>query len=201
MRLTGYFVLGGTGNPPALPFTGVASGNHTGARARGQFVIDTDLESHTVNIPSRDKTVTSWMSQDGQLIATRLATLDAEPGPNYRTKLISLFEDLPDLFGALVNVSTSTHGSIALVGEQVRYYGLYDQQSDTSYLLWGAESDLHTLQRMYPLRYLVYRFPPMRVVFLPGEVICSKWWRWTRNASLLNAFNALEMRLNNGPSG
>jgi len=192
-------VLGGTGNPPLLPFTGV-QGNHTGSRVRGQFCISSDYEAHTVNIPSRDKQVTCWASYAGSALAARLSVLDADPGPNYRAKLLAAVEGLPNVVAALLNTSTSTHGSIALIGSQTSYYGLYDQQSDTSYLLWGTPEDLRMLQVQAPLRFLVYRFPSMPVVFLPGEAICSKWWRWTKSSTLLHAFNALEMRLNNGPS-
>ncbi len=124
------------------------------------------------------------------------------PGVNYRAKLLALCDEMPcEFLGMMNNVSTSTHGSLAVLGD-VSYFGLYDKVADTSYIVWGQESDLQTLQRMFPLRYLVYRFPQMPVAFLPGEVLCSKWRRWTKgSSSLLHAFNALEMRLNNGPAG
>jgi hypothetical protein len=200
MTIKGYFVLGGT-NPPQLPVTGF-SGNHTGTRTRGQFVISTEHQAVTVNIPSRDKSVAMWAPEYAlTALQSRIAVLDSEPGPNYRAKLLTLLQDMPADFSAVLsNESTSTHGSLALLGS-LTYYGLHDSHTDTSYLFWGTPEDLLYIQHTNPLRYLLYRFPQMPGVFLPGEVICSKWWRWTRNASLLQAFNALEMRLNNGPAG
>ena len=202
----GYFVLGSTNsNPPQLELAPQAfsvSGNHTGSKYRGEFSVITDFEPRTLHIPSRDKQVEVMVDLlvRPQFLAL-VEKLDSQPGPNYRSKILTAAESMPTHFyGAVNNVGVSKHGSLAIIDmeNQLKFYGLHDSNSDTSYFMWGEDEDLRDLQYRNPLRYLVYRFPPMKVVFLPGEAIGSKWWRWTRSNSLLHAFNALEMRLANG---
>lgn len=199
--MKGYFVLGSANTPPPLSVgtsNGMA-GNHTGSRTRGQFEIFTDVESKVINMPSRDKQVMLWEETPEETDFVQcMSVIDSEPGTNYREKLLKMLAKLPRNFvGAVNNVSTSTHGSLAILGD-LEYFGLHDLQTETSYFVWGTSNDIRNLQLTNPLRYLLYRFPPMPAVFLPGETTCSKWWRWTKNNPLLHAFNALEMRLNNG---
>jgi hypothetical protein len=206
--LKGYFVLNSDGTPPPLDiFHGEppTSGNHISARGRGNWSLSPFPEL-TVSIPSRDKQVEIRSPVASQLYQ-RVSVLDSSPGPTYRSKLLDLLGYMDDLvcegprIAVLNNISTSTHGSLALLGDFV-YFGLHDPQANVSYLMWTTEpGDLPMLQARYPLRYLVYRFPQIPVVFLAGESVCSKWWRWTKSAPLLHAFNALEMRLSNGSSG
>lgn len=205
--MRGYFVLGGKGLPAAIDsplFFNCALGNLTGSADRGQWKFNSTADPQTINIPTRDKQVVLWSSSENeaQKFYNLVSVLDSEEGVNYRDKLISLKSNFDDSFlGVINNVSISTHGSLALVGDFF-YYGLHDVSSGTSYVMWTLDSeDLIQLQRQYPLRYLVFRFPPMPVAFLPGEILCGKWWRWTKSSSLLHAFNALEMRLTNGSTG
>jgi hypothetical protein len=204
--MKGYFVLGGSrGIPPDLPTfdTRVSYvGNHTKSKERGKFVICSDLDQMTINMPSRDKQIILWSSKDDHKFFSSMQNLDSEFGINYRSKLLSMVDLLsPDFYGAVNNINVSTHGSIALLGSSISYFGIQDTQSGASYLMWGTDEDLRALQISSPLRYLIYRFPKTKAVFLPGESICSKWWRWVSNFSTLHAFNALEMRLTNGPTG
>lgn len=195
----GYFVLGGASKPPPLPLGDLEKGlkgNHTASRTGGDFFICCDYPKQTVNIPTRDKRVDLW-SPNVSVLAEHIATLDSQPGENYRAKLLPLLKHVSE--GVINNISTANHGSIALLGLP-SFYGLHDNQSGSSYLVWCTEEDLNLLLIQHPLRYLVFRFPSMKVVFIPCELLCSKWWRWTKSHSLLHAFNALEMRLNNGPS-
>lgn len=200
--MKGYLVLGGTNIPPELPFLKpvVARGNHTGSKFRGQFVLCTTAPSKVLHIPSRDKIVSVWSDGDLESFAQHVGTLDSQSGVNYRSKLASMVEALgPGFTGLINNEGTTNHGSLAIIsGADLFYYGLHDTFSDVSYIMWGTPKDLDTIRYSYPLRYLVYRFPSMPIVFLPGEAIGSKWWRWTRANSLFQAFNALEMRLANG---
>jgi hypothetical protein len=202
--MRGFFVLGAPGVPAPIDshiFADVVVGNHTGSANRGHWRLSDLPESQTINIPTRDKQVILWSSikSEERKFYNLVSVLDSEEGTNYKDKLMTLRSKMDDSFiGIINNISTSTHGSLALVGNFV-YYGLHDVSSGTSYILWTEDpEDLFQLQRQYPLRYLVFRFPPMPVVFLPGEILCGKWWRWTKSSSLLHAFNALEMRLNNG---
>lgn len=201
--MKGYFVLGSRmGIPPDLPtFTPTYSGNHTKAKGRGKFVICTDLEQDVVNLPSRDKQVLLW-STSPEKFRARIQVLESTFGVNYRSKILSILDDMPqDFIGAVNNINQSTHGSLAIVGSSISYFGLFDTQSDSAYLMWGSVEDLRSIQIHSPLRYLVYRFPQTPAVFLVGESVCSKWWRWFSNFNTLHAFNALEMRLTDGPTG
>lgn len=198
--MRGYFILGSTASdPPKLSFLGF-DGNHVGSKNRGYFVSESDFACQTLNIPSRDKQVLIWYSMERLIFSDLIEKIDSEPGPNYRAKLLAILEILDPAFqGVINNASTSTHGSLALLNPE-GCYGLHDNYSSTSYFMWGSENDLRSILIANPLRYLVYRFPTMPIVFLPGEIICSKWWKWSK-LNLLHAFNALEMRLNNGPAG
>ena len=205
--MRGYFVLGSKGRPLPLPiFDGdTRSGNHTKSQNCGQWEID-KVYGETVNIPSRDKQVEIWSPQAPALVPF-VSVLDSQPGFNYKEKLTDLLGRMSNLsfddplYAVLNNVSTSTHGSLALLGD-FTYYGVYDPQSDTAYLFWTTEpNDLSMLLHRHPMRYQVYRFPSMGIVFLPSERICMKWWRWLKSGSMLQAFTALEWRLANGSPG
>ena len=199
----GYFILGGS-NPDELPlFKKMYFGNHIGLRNRGTWVFDTDLREETINIPTRDKQVQLFFNDDGGKFNTGMTLIDSSADlPNYRAKLMRLQNTLSDSFlGAINNISTSTHGSLALVTNQIPIYvyGLYDTQLGGSYLVWADSPQVVTdILCVQPLRYLIYRFPLLEssVLFLPSEAICSKWWRWFKtHRSVLHAFNALERRL------
>jgi hypothetical protein len=205
MMIKGYFVLGSTGNPVPLnlhPLSPLSlAGNHTKSNTRGHWEIFTQKAPQTVNIPTRDKQVLWWSHPEDNRFAPLISVLDSEPGLNYRSKLLGLQEKLSSPFlGVINNVSTSTHGSLALIGD-FTYFGLHDTASGTSYLVWtDDDEDLQKIQQQTLLRYLVFRFPKFPVAFLPGEILCGKWWRWQKSG-LLQAFNALELRLNNGSAG
>lgn len=202
--MRGYFVLGSRmGIPPDLPTfeEPTHSGNHTKAKGRGKFVICTDLPQDVINLPSRDKQILLW-STAPEAFRDRIKVIETTFGTNYRSKILAMLDDLPaDFVGIVNNMNVSTHGSLAIVGESISYYGLFDTQSDSAYLMWGSDADLRGIQIHSPLRYLVYRFPKTQVVFLVGESVCAKWWRWFSNFNTLHAFNALEMRLTDGPTG
>lgn len=197
--MKGYFVLGGGKQPSALPgFDLTISGNHIGSRDRGQWCIDTELRLSTLNIPSRDKQVQVWANDNGEFerdIGVVDSWLDDAP---YRLKLSRIRERLPDDFvGAVNNVNTDTHGSLALVSNQgFHLYGLLDTQSQSCYMVWTLDpSFIGRVLNSSPLRFLLYRLPVANVVFIPSEALCSKWWRWLKTSTSLQAFNALERRI------
>ena len=197
--LKGYFVLSGAPDQELLDaewFTG----NHTRTNLRGAFGLYTDWEKRVISIPSRDKQVVVWAENHLENFSAYIEHIDAQDGVNYRAKLLNLLTNLPCGFkGVLNNVSTSTHGSLALLGD-FHYLGVLDQQQKTSYLVWSDSkfddvgyfgADCEDAKR-----FLIYRFPRMPVVFLPSENVCAKWRKWA-GAPLgpLLSFNALEKRL------
>lgn len=203
--IVGTLVLGGEQIAEPLPITPMDTGpevheldGNIKASRCGTWRIFTDLPKKVLLIPSRDKRVEVFASSP--LLAADLETIDSDHGPNYRTKLLQVMDGLPsDLMGVVLNESTSTHSSIALVaGSDLHLYGLYDTQRQQAHLLWTTDPQvmLELLARS-PLRYLVYRFPILfqNCVFLQIETICSKWYRWTKSGQALQAFNALEQRL------
>jgi hypothetical protein len=202
--LNGYLALGGAQLPAPLPcFEASVKGNHIGSRNRGHWVFDTYFQKTVLNIPSRDKQVESFTSTDCSLFSERLSGLDSENEHlTYKGKLNLILPELsPNFIGIVNNISTSTHGSLALVCRDagLHFYGLFDTELDYTYLMWTSEAGfLAEVLESKPLRYLVYRMPILtnNSVFLPGEIICSKWWRLTKNHSqVLYALNALERRL------
>lgn len=202
--LKGYFVLGGPQLPRELPcFEGHMKGNHVGSRNRGQWLLDYDLTEHSLHIPSRDKRLHLLSNVDNGAFYTSMETLDSSYGDvNYRAKLQTIQSKLDGAFvGVVNNVSTSTHGSLAIITNETRlhFYGLHDTQLETSYLMWTTDDSLlNKVLDDTPLRYLLYRMPSVcwTSVFLPGEVICSRWWRLLKNhSSHLYAYNALERKL------
>ena len=202
--INGYFVLGGPQLPRELPlFEKHYAGNHIGSRNRGQWVIDSMLPNQSLNIPSRDKTISLLSSTDHVSFQTHMATIDSEYGDsNYRSKLQKMQSSFrEDFIGLVNNVSTSTHGSLAIITNAlpIHFWGLHDPQLETSYLLWSTAEDFaNRVLEVVPLRYLLYRMPSLEhsALFLPGEVICARWWRLLKNhSSHLYAYNALERKL------
>jgi hypothetical protein len=197
MKISGWLSLGGRQATSKLdvPDHGSVVEGTIEARTRGQWMLTHDARSQLLSIPSRDKQV----QLIGDLIyeAGAIASIDSEEGPNYRTKLLPLVDVEHDFCGALVNRSTSTHSSFAiLTNQQLWLWGLHDQYIHHSYLLWSSEPEtLHRIVQAQPLRHLIYRFPEPRCLFLPVESICAKWWRWQQGQNDLMAFNALERRL------
>ena len=202
--LNGYFMLGGPANVSApLPlFEEHYSGNHIGARARGDWVIDTDLDHAELIIPARDKRV--------ELLASDLLDFSEEIGGidssysdmTYRDKLLIIQQRLvPSFVGIVNNINVDTHGSLAVIFNEVPVYftGLHDTQRNISYLLWSDDkSFVSRVLSADPLRYLIYRMPERTnfSIFLQSEAVCSKWWRWIKtHNSVLHAFNALERRM------
>jgi len=175
--------------------------------------MDTDLETHTLSIPSRDKQVQLFFNHGAQWLPARghpdfrdmMSIIDSTDGQNYREKLRHVLGALqPDFIGVVNNVSTSTHRSLAfLAGETpIHFYGLHDLKHKGSYLAWST--DLKDIQQLLvsdsdPLRYLFYRFPTLAydTLFLPQERICAQWWTWIKRTDFnaLQPFNALERRL------
>ncbi len=206
--MIGYFLLGSnrnSGTPPQLPFGEPdLIGNHTLSTTRGHHAIfDIKDWSHTeIHIPSRDKKVDLWAASEVEPFSERIKTLDSQfKGQTYATKLGHIIGDLrPDFQAVLVNTNTSSHGNLAILDltRTISFFGIYDTHYEASYLFWGNEGDVRALFQSSPLRYQLYRFPRIPVVFIASETLCAKWWRWTKNNSLLRAFNALEMRLVNG---
>jgi len=198
--IAGTLALGGPQVPIALALEEavVSVSGNIGARTRGLWTLISDLESRTLNIPSRDKQV--QLIANSFHIEQQVAQLDSTDGPNYRSKLRQLLSEVGAGFEALiVNHNTSTHSSFGLIsGPELYMWGLFDQQLEQSYLLFS--SDVNALVYAIaenPMRYLVYRFPVIEhdCLFIQIETICAKWWRWTQNGSILKAFNALERRL------
>jgi hypothetical protein len=219
-KLSGYVVLGGAQPPIALPLSysddehSTLFEGHIGARTRGKWLVTSSLTSHCLNIPSRDKQVqllykaaVSEAKRDAQFVAS-METIDSEhSGLNYRAKLNEVLKSLkatsqPDEFvGAVLNLSSSTHASIALLSYDVPIYvyGLYDQELESAYVVWSTDPEqVPSILASMPLRFLLYRFPLLtnNCMFLQIETLCAKWWRWNKNhQSTLQAFNALEWRL------
>lgn len=197
--MKGYFVLGGGKHPSTLPgFDQTESGNHLGSRDRGQWCIDTILRRSTLNIPARDKLVQVWANDEGDF-ARSVSTIDSwlDYAP-YKMKLNRLREQLPeDFLGVINNFNTDTHGSLALVSNQgLNLYGLLDTDSQSCYLVWSTDPlFIGRVLEATPLRFLLYRMPMTNVVFIPSEALCSKWWRWLKTSTSLQAFNALERRI------
>jgi hypothetical protein len=202
--ISGYFVLGGPQLPRDLPlFAKTYKGNHVGNRNRGQWVVDSGLFKQTLNIPSRGKSIELLSSTDHELFAASMATLDSEYGDvNYRSKLQHIQNQFSaDFIGMVNNISTSTHGSLAIICNDlpVHFWGLYATEIESAYLLWSTSVDKCSLLLEHsPLHYLQYRMPTLHrnALFLPGEVICARWWRLLKNhSSHLYAYNALERKL------
>ncbi len=197
---SGYFTLGSPAAAPPLPtFNHECSGNLIGARSRGQWCLETDmLKPGPLQIPSRDKTVHVWGSQE---FADSIRNIDSElPGHAYADKLRVLTRGS----GLIVNSTRDTHGSLALVILEPLYvYGLYDVRLQAAFLMWSTDPDrFREILNSDPLRFSLYRFPvtTSNHLFIQGEAICSKWSRWLRKSnSTLYAFNALEHRLYGPP--
>jgi hypothetical protein len=204
---SGYFNMGG-GSPYTLPVFSPNSsgGNITGSRHSGSWLLETDLSCLEIDIPSRDKTVKVWGSSDNrtQFLLSKLAIIDSDlPGTSYRDKLI---EHNTGATAFILNINKDTHGSFAIVAgpnTTINMFGVLDTKLGSSYILWGTGHEkLSALLNSDPLRFLVYRLPPVNdsCVFVQAEAICSRWWRWTRtNQSHLQAFNALEHKLYGHP--
>ena len=195
--IAGYFCLGGSNNPP---FQAELSGNHLGSRDRGHWGITSDLESTTLNIPSRDKQVQVWYPDtDSGVFLYLMSNLDSShENKTYREKLDRVADALQkDFIGFINNINVDTHGSLALVSNQdLHLYGIQDSSNQACYLVWSDELEfIQDILNKSPLKYLIYRFPMTSRFFLPSEAICSKWFRWLKNNSVLHAFNALERRI------
>ncbi len=203
--MIGYFVLGGPGTaPPLFTDTPAVQGNHTQSPSRGHHALF-DLHGWThseIHIPARDKKVDLWMTRPAPDFEERLKTLDSQyKGQTYTVKLANVIApEQPDLQVVVLNTNIASHGSLAIcdLTRTLMFFGIRDTHTQTAYLFWGAEFNVRALLISNPLRYEIYRFPHIPVVFIASETLCAKWWRWTKNNSLLRAFNALEMRLVNG---
>lgn len=203
--LNGYFALGGAQIPDDLPcFKKQYSGNHLNSRSRGQWVIDCDLTPVNMNIPSRDKQVQLFSDVDDNKFLDLMSSIDSEyEEKNYRGKLNLVQQQLASAFTGIVNnISTSTHGSLALITNDtpIHFFGLHDTGLNYSYLMWCTDYDYHrVILESQPLRFLLYRMPALvnSSIFLPGEVLCARWWRLSKNHgnNTLYGFNALERRL------
>jgi hypothetical protein len=199
--IAGSLSLGGKQTPIQLPVTTQATNQISGrlAHTRGHWLLASDRPYETISIPSRDKQVELF--GDLTVLRAHIETLDSTEGPNYLSKLTELMEShtTDGFLGALVNVNTSTHSSMAFVARRpIHFYGLYDTQLDHAYIVWSTDPTvLQQVVQPNPLRFLVYRFPVLHnsCMFLAFEAVCAKWWRWTRNGVDLLAFNALERRL------
>lgn len=199
--MRGYYVLGGGSGHIELPtFEKQYSGNLVGSRDKGNWVLDSRVSPLTVNLPARDKQVDVWATSNQEAFRIAVANLDASYGDApYADKLHRIPVD-GAFAGAVINTNVSTHGSLGIkvVDSALFVYGLTDTQLKTSYLVWSSVDDIHRILSCMPLRFLLYRFPVMHTgaVFIQGEAICSKWWRWLKtHQQTLHAFNALEMKL------
>lgn len=187
--LSGSFALGGGDTMPLFE----PQDNLVGARDKGHLTLSTDIQSVDLSIPSRDKTVQIYSNHNN--LSTFIETIDSNfSGLNYQSKL-GQFGFEPDQYGLVVN--KGSHGSFALFGPSISVVGLHDTELKNSYITWSSDDSIIKLIRKYPLRFLVYRFPPITdPIFVQAEAVCSKWWRWIRtHHSHLHAFNALEHKL------
>jgi hypothetical protein len=225
-QLAGYVVLGGSQTSLSLPTIDETFKGGLGSTVRGRWVIESSLEGETLNIPARGKSVQllypplsdsgqPWQDRDKvrrARFADAIAQIDSSyEGLNYRAKLNTVLETVngnrmfgASFLGAVLNLSVSTHASIALLSSVTPIYvwGLHDQQLESSYLVWSTD-ERHLLEMLAaePLRFLVYRFPILKdaSMFIQLETVCAKWYRWNQNhKSVLHAFNALEWRLYGG---
>lgn len=201
MILSGYLALGG-GHEVIWPQFKDYLGEGVGPR-RGRWALNTDLKTNTLSIPSRAKQVQLFYSTDPGTFASLMSTIDSDQGPNYKTKLRTVLENLsPDFTGLVNNISMSTHRSLAILTRETRihFYGLFDTKLKGSYLVWSSDpKEIQPLIDEEPLRYNLYRFPILEhdVVFVPQERLCALWWTWIKRSdySALQPFNALERRL------
>lgn len=199
--ILGYLCLGGGQELEFWPdcrLVGQPIGPH-----RGRWKLEHTFQSTTLSIPSRDKQVQLLFSCDLSIFAPKIATIDSSEGRNYRTKLRVLLPDLgPGFVGVVNNLSADNHHSLAILTKTtpVHVYGLYDTNLKSTYLFWSDDpSRIEAVLQVYPLRFLLYRFPTLvnDVLFLPIERLCSQWWGWMRTSESgpLLPFNALERRL------
>ncbi len=187
----GYFVLGGLESDIPEYLTTYCD-HHLGDRPRGRWHLSTDHQQITINIPSRDKQVMLWSNYPEEF-STRMSTLDSQfSGLPYLGKLQRSVSSLPlDFEGFVNNRNKDSHSSFAvLVPQGIDTVGLHDPKTGASFLLFSSVA-----LGPPPERYLLYRFPQTKVLFISSEATCSKWWRWTSKSSVLLAFNALEKRL------
>jgi hypothetical protein len=191
--IRGYFILGG-GSVPLPTFTGELVNTVGSTKDKGGFCLESDLPMQLMNIPSRDKQVMLWTSDD---ILSRIATIDSFMGStDYQTKLEAMNLGVQ---GVILN--KGQHSSIALLGDLL-CYGLYDTRLHIAYYFFtDSKADLSRVLSADPLRYLIYRFPALETAcFIQSEAVCSKWWRWMKtHQSVLHAFNALEHKLHGRP--
>lgn len=205
--LDGYFNIGGGSHIelPSFPEP-TARLNLVGARDKGHCTLHTDWSSSTLDIPSRDKSVTLWSASNQGLdsLSRGLAHIDSSQSGSSYTDKLSALRHADAAF--ILNVNKDTHGSFALISgnDQIHLHGLYDTQLKSSYLVWSlSPARVDAIRQLDPLRFLVYRFPTLdrgRVVFVQAEAVCSKWWRWMKShQSQLHCFNALEYKLYGHP--
>jgi len=151
----------------------------------------------TLNIPSRDKEVQLWATH-GNDFMSRLAVIDSWcTGSTYSEKIGMIAHASPANFvGFVNNINSDTHGSVALVCPSgITVTGLYRTDKTGAYLVFHPSAMPAPSLDYNKNEFLHYRFPEMQSLFLHSESVCAKWWRWTTNSSVLQAFNALERRL------
>jgi hypothetical protein len=184
---------------PDLP---LRSGAHFSGRYRGRYSIRSSIYEQELPIPSRDKHLTLYSNQEESLprYAELFGSLDSSyPGDTWLQKLAKVRTySSPDNY--LVVNTEGTHGHFSILANDcpLELIGVHDPQLKTTHLLLADGADAANYVRsVYPLRFFLYRFPPIvnRVVFLQTQTVSSHWWRYIKGGDLLFAFNALEMKL------
>lgn len=201
--MAGYLCLGG-GQELDLThlffhYVGAPVGPH-----RGRWALKTNLFHQAISIPARDKRMGLLSSDDHATFLASMEQLDSQwPDQPYREKLRQVVSQLSGPFvGVVNNFSTSTHHSFALLSRAmpITLIGLFDSQLRSTYLVWSTDpNQIEQLLQLYPMRFLVYRFPLVvdDALFFPIERLCSRWWRWIQRSDFaaLQPFNALERHL------
>ena len=195
----------------------LSSGHHCTGRYTGVWSLlrhspmaEGDLTR--AHLPHRDKYLDLHWSEDTNdrtrdYLQGRIEGLDGQyEGMTQLQKYREMSQDFTSDYElhcgcSLVINTVSTHSAWALLnfgGAPMVLLGAYDPQLKAAYLVWSMGNDLEErLRDAYPLKYLLYRFPLVanRAVFIPTQAICAHWWRYTKTADPLFAFNALELKL------
>lgn len=187
------------------------SGHHCSGRYTGVWSLSATDGPTRAHIPHRDKYLDLYWSDYTQpyseYLQHRLEVLDGQyEGLTQLQKYREVLSDYhaqyqlhPD--SSLVINTVSTHSAWSILNSGLTpmvMLGAYDPQLKSSHLVWSTEPDLEDqIRGAYPLKYLLYRFPPVvnRAIFIPTQAICAHWWRYTKTSDPLFAFNALELKL------
>lgn len=177
------------------------TGAHFSGRYRGRYAIRSDGPEAELPIPSRDKHLTLYSNQDSMLsyYASVFGSLDSMyPGDTWLQKLDRVRSDEPGHYAVVNTEGTHGHFSILSSDYPLELLGVHDPQLKTTHLmLTDSNTAANYVRSVYPLRFFLYRFPPIvnRAVFIQTQTVSSHWWRYIKGDDLLFAFNALEMKL------